>query len=193
MAASNKVVKMSAEAQRQHAPPGSCCLPGTHLQIINCGRRCQSVLSGYTVYIQSSGRLLYTEQGDNNGLGSGENLVVMKFRQIEQTSKTTVPFSPCVDRLLRTCWPLFEESVGEKIKWQQIEIGNDHKDKKKTTTRKWKMSTTQLQRQEDKINTDFVAVFSSLVSSYIKGAAACRWQIRCDILAQWIVLLSHIR
>lgn len=33
-AASNKVVKTSAEAWRQHTPPGSCCLPGVHLQII---------------------------------------------------------------------------------------------------------------------------------------------------------------
>lgn len=51
-APSNKPVKMSVEAQRQHTPPGSCCLPGAHLQIIYCGRRCQSVLSGYTVCIQ---------------------------------------------------------------------------------------------------------------------------------------------
>lgn len=42
-AASNKVVKMSAEARRQHTPPGSCCLPGAHLQIIYGGRRCQCI------------------------------------------------------------------------------------------------------------------------------------------------------
>lgn len=52
MAASNKAVKMSAAAQRQHTPPGSCCLPAAHLQIIYCGTRCQSVLSGYSVCIQ---------------------------------------------------------------------------------------------------------------------------------------------
>lgn len=50
-AASNKAVKMCGEAPRQHTPPGSCCLPGAHLQIIYCGRRCQSVLQGYTVFI----------------------------------------------------------------------------------------------------------------------------------------------
>lgn len=50
-----KAVKMSRQAPRQHTPPGSCCLPGAHLQIIFCGRRCQSFLSGYikmcTLYI----------------------------------------------------------------------------------------------------------------------------------------------
>lgn len=53
MAASNKTVKMSAQAPCQHTPQGSCCLPAAHLQIIYCGRRCQSALSGHKICIQS--------------------------------------------------------------------------------------------------------------------------------------------
>lgn len=45
-AASNEVVKMFEEAQRQHIPPGSSCLPGARRQIIYSRRRHESVWSG---------------------------------------------------------------------------------------------------------------------------------------------------
>lgn len=44
-AAWNEVVKMSAKARCQRTPPGSCCLPGAHLEIIYGGRSCQCGLS----------------------------------------------------------------------------------------------------------------------------------------------------
>lgn len=72
-AASNKAVKMSAEAPRQHTPPGSCCLPGAHLQIIYCGRRCQSVLSGYTVFIKTWLKALKPLQQE---LGNNKVLII---------------------------------------------------------------------------------------------------------------------
>lgn len=87
MAASNKVVKMSAEAQRQHTPPGSCCLPGAHLQIIYCGRRCQSVLSGYTVFIQKGSKLLHKTLENNNNLKSAENIAALEYKQVEPLFK----------------------------------------------------------------------------------------------------------
>lgn len=93
-AASNKVVKMSAEAPRQHTPPGSCCLPGAHLQIIYCGRRCQSVLSGHAGSIQSwvkDSKLLCKELGNNNNfLNSAENIVVFGLKQVEPVLKLTL-------------------------------------------------------------------------------------------------------
>lgn len=80
MAASNKALKMSAEAQRQQTPLGSCCLPGTHLQIIYCGRRCQSVLSGHTLYSQywvTGSKLIFQEISNNKNLKNAENIVVI--------------------------------------------------------------------------------------------------------------------
>lgn len=88
-AASNKVVKMSVEAPRQHTPPGSCCLPGAHLQIICSGRSCQSALSVSTVYIKfwvKVSNILHKELGINH-LESVGNIVVFEFNPIEQNLK----------------------------------------------------------------------------------------------------------